>query len=140
MTATQVFAQRAGQNAVKRALMITDLPRFGVPQEIEALQKKQSGSDRAASQAVEAIQSRVKSTMGKYAAVLRSQEGLRTCADILDGCKVHLEALDICRLGDVRKHINVRNMILAAKLVVRSALVRTESKGPHFREDDPRSL
>ena len=46
-----------------------------------------------------------------------------------------LRAVD---LHDLRKAHEVRNLVLGAEILLRTSLVRTESRGTFFREDFPR--
>jgi succinate dehydrogenase/fumarate reductase flavoprotein subunit len=42
-------------------------------------------------------------------------------------------------LGDLARHVATRHALTAARLIVRSALLRTESRGGHRRSDHPAS-
>jgi succinate dehydrogenase/fumarate reductase flavoprotein subunit len=136
MTATQVFGQRAGQFASKRAKMVKQFPKVDEP-EIPPERGNQRELDDDAIQAFQAIETRVREAMGAYAAVLRNLKGLNKCLEILNTCRLHLKALELLGLSQLGKYYKIRNMILTANLVVDSALARKNSKGPHFREDDP---
>ncbi|HEX6535617.1 MAG TPA: L-aspartate oxidase [Gemmatimonadaceae bacterium] len=70
----------------------------------------------------------VRDTMWEHAGIARSADGLRTCLDQLDAIDAALPA----------GAIDERNMIVTARLIARSALLREESRGGHFRTDHPR--
>ena len=75
----------------------------------------------------------IKSLMGRYVGVERDATGLRksveSLASFADYVMRHrFETVDGWEL---------QNLLLTASLIARSALVRTESRGVHFRSDHP---
>jgi succinate dehydrogenase / fumarate reductase flavoprotein subunit len=67
----------------------------------------------------------------------RSKERLEEALGKLDGLKEKLPSLKATDLHYLSKCHEVRSMTLCAELTFRAALVRTESRGFHFREDYP---
>jgi L-aspartate oxidase len=139
MTATQVFGQRAGHFASKRAKMVKSFPGVEGP-EIPADIGNAREHDHDVLHAIQAIETRVREAMGCYAAVLRNHKGLIKCLEIMNTCRLHLNALELVGLSHLEKYYEIRNMILTASLVAESALARDKSKGSHFREDDPGTI
>jgi L-aspartate oxidase len=74
--------------------------------------------------------------MSSYAGIIRTEAGLR------DQLKLILARRDMIeeyywKYTITRDLIELRNIILIAELIVRSALNRRESRGGHYREDYP---
>ena len=134
MTATQVFGKRAGRYAAKRAKRINgNRKHFQIRERPDDCGRTWTSDD--ALQALDAIESRSKDAVAKYAAVLRSKKGLKKCCKILQNCAVQLSALETFGLGNLKQYYKVRNQIITANLVTESALARKESRGSHYRED-----
>ncbi|MFA5956282.1 L-aspartate oxidase [Hyphomicrobium sp.] len=116
-----VFGARAADDI--RALLPHDrIGHFVVPHRIP-------GSGRAADTASrqEAMTS-LRSIMTKYVGVQRSGKGLKAAL-------VELKALTAISANDRV----LSNMLLAARLIATSALLRKESRGGHYRTDYPRT-
>jgi fumarate reductase (CoM/CoB) subunit A len=135
MTATQVFGYRAGKYAARRAIRMRQVP---------SPQMKPSDTTRYPSLSprhmrydrMEVI-THVKQAMGRYAMVLRNENGLKRCRNHLNDCNVRLEEMKEKDTLSALRYFEVRNMIVTSKLVVQSALMRKESRGSHYREDFP---
>lgn len=68
--------------------------------------------------------------MTEQVGILRSNEGLSTFVDEFPVQKNHLSSLPI-------QHVKLAHRLLASSLIAKSALLRTESRGGHYREDFP---
>ncbi len=75
----------------------------------------------------------LKSLMGRWAGVERDAEGLREAEDSIRSFAAYVMA----RQFDTVEGWELQNMLLVASCTVRAALVRTESRGVHFRSDFP---
>ena len=71
----------------------------------------------------------VRRVMWDYAGIDRSAQGLRKCFDRLAGIRDRLPE------GATEEY----NMVQTARLIARSALIRQESRGGHFRSDFPKA-
>ena len=135
MTATQVFGKRAGRFAAQHAKRIHGKFSQAVGKAgADPAGRPKMGNDVL--HALAAIEKRVKESMGKYAGVLRSKNGLKQCQKILDTCADQLGAMEGFGVCKNRRYFRVRNMVITAHLVVQAALAREKSLGPHYREDD----
>ena len=69
-------------------------------------------------------------TMWKNASVVRTAAGLRSAIS-------HISAAPVPATGpdDVQKLLDYRNMLTVGKMVAKSALMRCESRGTHYRSD-----
>lgn len=73
----------------------------------------------------------LKQTMDKYCSVIRTEKGLMEAMGIVDKLKkVKIKAK---KMKDV---VEVRNMLLTAEAILKSALYRKESRGPHLYFSD----
>ncbi len=76
--------------------------------------------------------------------IVRDESGLREAADAIDNLEEEFQQVGV-RDGrlpfdqDVIDYLEVRNMLPFSKLVARSALLRRESRGSHYRSDFPDS-
>ncbi len=79
----------------------------------------------------------LRAAMWKDVGITRSEQGLRRALSVVD---------DMARLiGDgsgssewLADRLELRDMLLVAKLMARAALERTESRGSHYRQDHPK--
>ncbi len=70
----------------------------------------------------------VRELLWRCAGVVRDEAGMRSGLDMLDG---------MAGAADGASGPTVRNAVEVARLVLRAALARTESRGAHFRSDFP---
>lgn len=72
--------------------------------------------------------------MSCYAGIVRTEDGLRDQLKLLLARK---EIIEECywKYTITRDLVELRNIVLVAELIVRSALQRKESRGGHYRED-----
>ncbi|GLC27009.1 L-aspartate oxidase [Roseisolibacter agri] len=114
-----VFAERVARDLVTRE-PLPRAPRRRGSWEVPPL------ADRGAAQvAADAI----RSTMWEHAAIDRNARGLQQC---------------LARLADIDRRLTPgmteeRNMVQTARLIAEAALLRTESRGGHYRSDFPRA-
>jgi len=83
-------------------------------------------TDRGAAQVAANM---IRETMWKFAGIVRSADGLRTCLTTLDDIERRLPE------GATEE----ANLVETARLIARAALLREESRGGHYRTDFPRS-
>jgi len=140
LTETQVFGMRAGEYASKMAL---SSPRNTIPEaqinlvknRIEEIFRRRKGFDPIE------IEEAVKETMGKYVGVVRNEEGLRKAIGTIDEIKKN-KVPHLCLAHErsfkmLAKLLNVVNLVTVGELVTRAAILRTETRGAHYREDYP---
>ncbi len=80
------------------------------------------------------LKKEVSDIMTEHAGIIRNEEGLK------EGLK-KLDQLDTQILADPTEYYTLisKNLITVARLIIRSALHRKESRGGHYREDYPES-
>ncbi|MFK0418468.1 fumarate reductase flavoprotein subunit [Campylobacter jejuni] len=90
------------------------------------------------------IKNRIKEIMWDKVAIFRTGEGLKEAVDELEklykdsqDVKVHCKELD-CANPELEEAYRVPRMLKIALCVAYGALLRTESRGAHYREDYPK--
>jgi len=114
-----VFGQRAGESVRAAELASVD--------EARALGAAADPGPAPAARLTAPVVTELRRVMDERVGVIRDRAGLAAGIEAV-------EAL-AARLGPVA--CEARNMIDAARLIARAALVRTESRGAHFRSDYP---
>lgn len=140
LTDTQVFGAIAGEFAAKEALSRT-IPKINETQ-IDAERKRVFDIyDREDGVDAEEARRRIQAIMERYAGVVRKGDELIIALDKLEriGKK---EIPCLCILGEktyrkLGEALEVINFVDVGKMLVRAALMRTESRGAHYREDSP---
>lgn len=74
--------------------------------------------------------------MTSYAGIIRTEAGLNDQLKLVSARRKMIEQY-YWKYAITRDLIELRNIILVAELIVRSALSRRESRGGHYREDTP---
>ncbi|KZX16495.1 succinate dehydrogenase flavoprotein subunit [Methanobrevibacter cuticularis] len=135
---TQVFGKRAGTSASLSAkntdFQINEEEIKKEESRIESLIKK--GNIRPFE-----IKKALQTLMWNKVAIIRNENGLKEAMNEINLLKQKLKDMDITTETHFNKGLQegleVINMIEIAILVVKSALIRKESRGAHFREDYP---
>jgi fumarate reductase (CoM/CoB) subunit A len=138
---TQVFGRRAGLAAAMRAgdryLQVDSKQVETEYNRISRFTRGEGGDSRA----IYSLRASLEETMWKNAGIVRTEEGLKkTLSDIKD-IKKRLRGVKV----DPHRRYNLQlvhaleleGMLTASEMIVRSALLRTESRGAHYRADHP---
>ncbi|GAB4307198.1 MAG: fumarate reductase subunit A [Methanobacteriaceae archaeon] len=138
---TQVFGRRAGIAASKNALKIN----FNLNQnQIEEEEEKILNLIHEGDIYPHEIKKELKEFMWKNVAIIRNRKGLILVLSKIKDLKAKLADMNVSDGSSFNKNlqdaIEVKNMLEMAELVTRSALIREESRGSHFREDYPDTL
>lgn len=135
---TQVFGRRAGEVAAKNALEseINSNDAF-IGAEKERISNLFKGGDVYPIE----IKKELQEVMWKNVAIIRNEEGLKAALERINELK---EMLKDMRVPDVISYNNdlldaleITKMLDVAELVAKSAFLRRESRGAHYREDYP---
>ncbi len=76
--------------------------------------------------------------MWKYVGVIRDAEGLKNSLQIFSELKRTVQSTSGNSTEAASALLEVENALIVGEMVARSALVREESRGAHFRRDFPR--
>jgi L-aspartate oxidase len=120
--------------AANNALTLLETP-LSATNTISPWHSKSTINDRRASQ-INAHWRGLRGEMTSYAGIVRTEAGLE---DLLTLIKCRKQIIEEYYWSHqiTRDFVELRNIILVAELIVRSALNRRESRGGHFREDFP---
>ena len=133
---SQVFGFIAGREAAKRALPIEKI-RID-HSEIEKEKKRIFGWLKKDGKDPEEIIKRIQKIMWENVSVVRNKGSLEATLKELDRIKSKdLSAIGISGEENLYKAVVVENMVKVAELITRAALLRSESRGCHYREDFP---
>lgn len=135
---TQVFGKRAGESAAKEA-QNTD---FEINEEmIEKKEARIKGLIKDGSLKPLDVKKQIKTLMWEKVAIIRTEKKLNEALKELMELKKSLKDLKVRDIKqyneDLQTALEVINMVDIAILVVKSAILRRESRGAHFREDYP---
>ncbi len=135
---TQVFGKRAGKKAAENALKAE----FGLNQDqMSAEEHRIKALFRDGDYYPYEIKKELQETMWNNVAIIRNENGLKTAIEKiteLNGMLGNMRVPDVGGFNnDLQDALEVRNMLEIASLVAKSALLRQESRGAHYREDYP---
>jgi L-aspartate oxidase len=132
----QVFGARAGRHAARHATALKQLPVLNLTGRIAETvsgRHRENGSTAPAE-----IRQQLQKLANRYLLVIRTAEGLDhlvlACAELRE--LLH-EKTTIAGPDDLRAAIEIDNMLDVCGLMARSARLRNESRGSHYREDFP---
>lgn len=140
LTETQVFGAIAGRYAAKWASFASRIPILpdrvnSLKTRLENILKRDSGSDYLE------VRDEITKIMSLYVGVLRNEDGLRKAITLLD--KIRKEKIEnLCIVGDrsyktLTELLEVENFITIGPIIAAAAMMRTETRGTHNREDYP---
>jgi succinate dehydrogenase/fumarate reductase flavoprotein subunit len=134
-----VFGAVAGRGAAA-SLSPRQAPRDWTRIAGQALTALQSQHFSEKGPTADAVKEEIRQVMSKSAGLYRSATGLAQGLQALSGLgSVIEEGLCLAGTADLAAALEARNMVLAGKCVVLSALARKESRGSHQRLDHPQS-
>ena len=137
---TQVFGKIAGESAAKAAkdceLKVNDEMFLAEKERIESLIKP--GTIKA-----QEFKEKIKKLMWKKVAIVREEKALNEALRQLQEMQKDLDNIDVSDKDQYNSELltalEVINMVEICILVVKSAILRRESRGAHFRSDFPES-
>jgi len=132
---SQVFGHRAGRAAAIAA-------RAATPREIDDAALQAEATRLAAMRRPEGLHglgdllARLQRRMWRIA-IVRDQRSLRDCLDDIGEVEDALRAARVAGPDDLRRALELENLLLVGRLVTTAALARRESRGSHYRADFP---
>ncbi|MDO5825421.1 MAG: fumarate reductase subunit A [Methanosphaera sp. rholeuAM130] len=136
---TQVFGKAAGLKCSEniKELELTPASQSDIDDEIERIEGIWSDGKYNPDDIKEQIQH----VMWKYVAIVRDEEGLLEAQRQLNDLEEKTKDMDVPSFNEYNNKLmlalEVISMIQLAKLIVKSALLRKESRGAHYRSDYP---
>lgn len=125
-----VFAERAAIRVKEEA----DIPRFlsALPEDDKNSRSKDTDAD---DNLVSRLLNRLRELMWRYAGIVRSDDGLSQVNVEIN--KIINQAQNFTTQTNSVAKIELRNLLIVAKLIVESARRRPESRGLHYNTDHP---
>lgn len=139
LTDVNVFGAMAGREAAKHSSKNKRLNNLAaLEQQAErALRNTLDENAKPAADRLTALHAELKRVMFAGGGIVRERDAmLQSIADIAR-LRARLKAIGKVQAADARPHAEMRNMLDTGEAVIRSALVRAESRGAHFRADYP---
>jgi fumarate reductase (CoM/CoB) subunit A len=133
----QVFGKRAGHSAAERARErgVPSAPASLIAAEAERLAGVRA---RRGSLGPGTLKRQIQECMWRHLLVVRSDASLRTCLGEIDRLREEASHLNASGPDQLAGALEVGNLLTVAEIMARAALLRTESRGSHYREDFPR--
>lgn len=137
---TQVFGKRAGETAAKNAHQekIESNDDF-----VDKEEKRIKSFFKNGCYYPFEIKKELEEVMWKNAAIIRNEKGLKEALDRIMNLKDMARDLKVQNIVSYNKDLldalEVVKMLEVAELVVKSAILRRESRGAHYREDFPKT-
>lgn len=136
MMNTQVFGTRAGAFAAEYANR-TRQPHLSADEAGPELARLKELSSRPAGVEPREVLARIRTTMYRHMAVRKNAETLQRALDQLAEIEERLLPNLGLWPGQLHLALGLPRSMEVARLIVRSALLRRESRGPHYRDDYP---
>ena len=130
------FGGIAGKKAAERA---EELGPVNVPHEMienEKVQLESRFSENGLN--INTLSRSLKQIMWLKAGILRDSEGLSEALETISHIRSKALAVRIAKPSDLIRCLELDNMLLLSETVCRAALMRTESRGSHYRTDFPK--
>ncbi len=136
----QVFGKRAGRAAARAAAIRRDRRSEAEAfcRQSQQLLERFSGSSKSG-MAPEAVKQAVQQLMSRNFLIVRNEQGLRQIIRETEALEARLaeDGLDRSGFQGPVAALECVNMLTLAKTMAGAALLRTESRGSHYREDFP---
>jgi len=121
--------------AAARFAAENEMPRD--PSDAEVVATLPSPKFQEEGQDAASLRRNLKKLMWEQSGILRTGEGLEYALEELRRMRECLDRGNLRRPARQIQYYDLKSMLVAAEAVVRSALVREESRGAHYREDFP---
>jgi fumarate reductase (CoM/CoB) subunit A len=137
---TQVFGRRAGESAAENVAKSKFKLKSVFLEEEEARIKKlfQEG-DYYPFQ----LKKELQEVMWNNVAIIRREEGLKSALNDIHVIRDKMARMKLPEVHGYNQHLldalELENMVLIAELVTKSAIIREESRGAHYRADFPKT-
>ncbi len=132
---TLVFGTIAGERAAaETAAQGAAVPESEVSAGLDGLQSLASGSRQ---EDLGELRLALRRTMWQRAGVVREASGLAAALDDIEELRGRLAAAALTGPAELFDAVKLDNMLTVSEMICRAALLRTESRGAHYRSDFP---
>ena len=130
-----VFGKIAGEKTAERALAAKTS--FAGSDEFSAELERLSRLGAGGKGDVKELQLSLRTTMWNKAGALRDETSLKEALAEIASLKERYHQVSVSSYRELIGVLELRSMLVTAEMVARAALLRTESRGAHFRSDYP---
>ena len=135
---TQVFGRRAGESAAKNVSKSNFVLN---PADVENEQVKIQKLFKEGEYYPFQLKKELQNVMWNHVAIIRREKELKIAIQDILSIKDKMIHMTVPEVSGYNQHLQdaleLENMILVAELVTRSAIIREESRGAHYRADYP---
>ena len=133
---TLAFGTIAGNQAAASAAKMEQIPapQSEVTAEVDRLKELASGTGR---KSLEQLRQSLKQTMWDKVGVIRDRQNLEDAQKEILALREQLAAVSLTSHRQLPQAVKLANMLTVSEMVCRAALMRTESRGAHYRTDYP---
>jgi fumarate reductase (CoM/CoB) subunit A len=86
---------------------------------------------------LETLRHTLREIMWEKAGIIRNEKSLREALEIVEAGRKQLERIGVDSPVELIRLVKLANMFRVSEMVCRTALLRTESRGSHYRSDFP---
>jgi succinate dehydrogenase/fumarate reductase flavoprotein subunit len=86
---------------------------------------------------IKQLTSSFKKVIWENAGIIRNRDSLENALSSIKEIELDLHKVRIHKIRELRRFLELRNMLTVSKIVCHSALLRKESRGSHYRSDFP---
>ncbi len=133
MTATQVFGARAGKNAAEFSKTHTRI-KINTRKKNNIFDIMNIDRNESNHLSINKTKNIIMNLMWENAGICRNEKGLIHASKIIKGFDNNQV---VCGRKELWDYFTLKNMIKLSGLILKSALMRRESRGNHYREDFP---
>ncbi len=130
-----VMGAVAGRSAAARAKTVGSVPLS--ESEIQSEKARLEGLGVAQGVNGQECVKRLKQVMWQRGSIVRNGEGLEKALSVMEELESEEAGITVRNPRDLKANLEFRNMRRVSEIVCRAALMRTESRGAHFRTDHP---
>lgn len=136
LTEVLVFGTIAGERAAGRASKLGKIavPQSEVSNELGRLKALVSKSGK---ENLKELQQSLKQTMWGKVGIIRDRQGLEAAQREILALREQVRAVAVTDYQQLCQAVKLANMLAVSEMVCRAALIRTESRGAHYRTDYP---
>ncbi|WP_019630075.1 fumarate reductase/succinate dehydrogenase flavoprotein subunit [Actinomadura atramentaria] len=147
LTDLLVFGRRCGIGAAEYLDNLDERPAVAQDEVDKAVAEALAPLDRTGGESPYAVHSELQQTMNDLVGIIRKESELRQALEALDKLRERVRNVSVepVAVGDGGRGyhpawhlaLDLRNMLLVAEAIAKSALEREESRGGHTRDDHP---
>ena len=133
---TLVFGTIAGGQAATSATKMQPVPakKSEVRAGVERLKELASGTGK---ERLDEVEQSLRQTMWDKVGVIRDKQSLKDAQKEISALGEQLTRISLTDRRQLPRVVKVANMLTVADIICRAALMRTESRGAHYRSDCP---